>query len=47
MSPLAVFEMTSFQCNDGDGFAIECANPSDDRGIVPGRAISMKLDELA
>ena len=45
--PFAVFQMTSFQRNDGDGFAIECANPGDDRWIVAGRAIAVKLDELA
>ena len=32
--PLSVFEMTSFQGNDGDGFAIECADPGDDCWIV-------------
>jgi hypothetical protein len=46
MPPFAIFQMTSFQRNDGDSFVIQGANPGDDRWVVTGRAIAMKLDEL-
>jgi hypothetical protein len=45
MPPFAIFQMTSFQCNDGDGLVIQRANPGDDRWVVTGRTIAMKLDE--
>ena len=34
VTAFAIFQMTSFQRNDGDGFAAEGANAGDDRRIV-------------
>jgi hypothetical protein len=47
VAAFTVFQMTPFQRNDGDCFAIECAYPGDDRRIVAGRPIAVELDELA